>query len=210
MPSFESRLRGRGAGARHLTWLALALVGMPAVPAFAQTSPPFLLGAANEKTTPHLRATWHASPDTLAPGKPASIVVEVVPAPGMRVYAPGQQDYIAVSLAVVPNPAVKIGETKLPKPVEHVFPPTGETSLVFERPFRMEVPVSLAPASPSAAAGRAPAQATAAAGPIVVEGTFEYQACDDMVCYRPVRIPMSWSLSVSRPAAPAKPKGAGV
>ena len=30
---------------------------------------------------------------------------------------------------------------------------------------------------------------------LIIEGTLEYQACDDEVCYLPTQIPLSWNLS---------------
>ena len=164
--------------------LVSVVLGVAAVPAMAQPS-----AAPGEKTTPHLRVAWHAAPGEIAPGRPTTLVLEVTPAPGMRVYAPGQPDYIPVSLTLGPSPLVTAGAARLPKPVEHVFPPTGERSLVFDRPFRIEVPLSLAEAAPRPNAGPPPVN-------LSLRGTFEYQACDDAVCYRPVRIPVSWSLAV--------------
>jgi hypothetical protein len=38
-------------------------------------------------------------------------------------------------------------------------------------------------------------------------GTFEYQACDDKVCYNPASVPLSWTLALrpfERPA-PRRP-----
>jgi DsbC/DsbD-like thiol-disulfide interchange protein len=142
-----------------------------------------------EKATPHLRVVWYASADTLAPARPAGLIVEVSPMPGMRVYAPGQLGYIPVSLTLEPSPQASAGAAKLPEPVEHVFPPTGERSLVFDRPFRLEVPLSLAKGATKS--GHAGADLT-------IRGTFEYQACDDAVCYRPVKIPMSWTFRIER------------
>jgi hypothetical protein len=140
-----------------------------------------------EHTTPHVRLVTHASSAELGPGRPTSLVVEVTPSPRMRVYAPGQLDYRGVSLSLDPSPHVSARPTVLPKPVEHVFAPTGERSLVYDRPFRLEVPVALA--KPPAGAARP--------GRLVVKGTFEYQACDDTVCYRPTKVPLQWTLAVS-------------
>ena len=35
-----------------------------------------------------------------------------------------------------------------------------------------------------------------APGPVIVSGTFEYQACDDRVCYAPKKVAVSWPLTV--------------
>lgn len=152
--------------------------------ALAQTLP----GAQNQRTTPHLQVAWYASPATLTPGRSVAVVVEVTPAAGMRVYAPGQLDYTPVSVTFAPAPPATFGEPKLPRPVEHVFAPTGDRSLVYDRPFRLEVPVSVA--RPRKGAPALPATLT-------LKGTFTYQACDDTTCYKPVRLPVSLTLPTS-------------
>ena len=42
---------------------------------------------------------------------------------------------------------------------------------------------------------------------LTVNGTLEYQACDDQICFNPASVPLSWTLSLpplvgSRPAGP--------
>jgi hypothetical protein len=156
-------------------------------------------GTPGEKVTPHLRVAWYAQPGTVGPNTPGAIVIEVVPAPGIRVYAPGQLGYIPVSLTVTPHARLKIGEARLPKPVEHVFPPTGERSLVSDKAFRMEFPVSLADAQPGAGASST----------VTVDGVFEYQACDDTLCFRPAKVRMSWTFEVTRSGKAAGGKKRG-
>ena len=34
-------------------------------------------------------------------------------------------------------------------------------------------------------------------GDVVVPGRFDYQACDDKVCYRPVKTEVAWTLTVT-------------
>jgi hypothetical protein len=172
---------------RSAAWkVGLSAVGLAAasVVASAQALP----GAENQRTTPHLQLAWHASPATLTPGRPATVVVEVTPAAGMRVYAPGQLEYTAVSVTFAPAPPATFGDAKLPRPVEHVLVPTGERSLVYDRPFRIEVPVTVT--RPRKGAPALPAS-------LSLKGTFVYQACDDAVCYKPVRVPISLALPVS-------------
>lgn len=154
----------------------------------AQTGAQALPGLETQRTTAHLQVAWYAAPATLSPGRPATIVLEVKPTAGMRVYAPGQIDYTPVSVSFADAPPATFGPPKLPKPVEHLFAPTGERSLVYDRPFRIEVPVSVA--RPKQGAPALPATLT-------VKGTFAYQACDDTLCYRPVRLPISLTIPVS-------------
>ena len=174
---------------RQALGFGLAALGVAAAGAVAGGQGlPGLPGLQNHRTTAHLQVAWHASPPTLTPGRPATVVVEVTPAAGMRVYAPGQLDYTAVSVTFDPAPPATFGDPKLPRPVEHVFGPTGERSLVYDRPFRIEVPVSVA--RPGKGAPALPAALT-------LKGTFAYQACDDTLCYKPVRLPVSLNLPIS-------------
>ena len=56
------------------------------------------------------------------------------------------------------------------------------------RAFEIEVPVSVP-------RGRKGSPAPPAA--LTLKGTFVYQACDDNICYKPVRLPISLTLPVS-------------
>lgn len=145
-------------------------------------------GLETQRTTAHLQVAWHGSPAALTPGRPTKIVFEVRPAPGMRIYAPGQLDYSPVSVTFAASPPATFGDPTLPRPVEYVFAPTGERSLVYDRPFRIEVPVSVA---------RPKKGAPALPPALTLKGTFAYQACDDTLCYKPVRLPISLTLPVS-------------
>src|SRR5262245_611489 len=51
-----------------------------------------------QAVTRHLRINLRFAEPSAAPGAPATLVAEVVPAPQMHVYAPGQKSYISVEL----------------------------------------------------------------------------------------------------------------
>jgi hypothetical protein len=53
---------------------------------------------------------------------------------------------------------------------------------VFEKSFTVTVTVAVA--------------LSVKPGEVVVPGRFDYQACDDKVCYRPVKTEVSWTLAV--------------
>jgi hypothetical protein len=40
------------------------------------------------------------------------------------------------------------------------------------------------------------AKSARAGDTITVKGTFEYQACDESVCYRPQKVSVSWMLTL--------------
>lgn len=146
---------------------------------------PFLLDAPatatapQRKTTPHLELQTRPLVDASRSGG-VRLVVEVRPHAGMRLYAPEEQDYVGVALVLDAAQPARLGAATLPTPSLYVFPPTGERNRVFREPFTLEVPVIFE----SGGRGR----------PDRLTGRFEYQACDDTLCYKPVRIPLSWKV----------------
>jgi DsbC/DsbD-like thiol-disulfide interchange protein len=100
----------------------------------------------------------------------------------MHIYAPGQDGYVAVSLRIDRQADVTVQPVRLPAGQPLVFPATGETQLVYSKPFRIELPVTIA-------RGRK-------AGPLPIAGTLEYQACDDTVCYVARKVALKWTVAV--------------
>ena len=132
--------------------------------------------------TPHLQAKATGGESGVAPGGRVSVFLEVVPKPRMHVYAPEQSAYLPVSLELDSNPYVRARPAIFPKGESFVFAPTRETQIVYSRPFRIELPLTLAHGRP--------------AGPFALTGTLEYQACDDRVCYVPRKVPVTWMLNL--------------
>jgi hypothetical protein len=60
---------------------------------------------------------------------------------------------------------------------------------VYQRPFRIVQDVMLDPSREGSAALKDVTTLT-------IAGTFEYQACDDKVCFSPQSIPLSWTIGV--------------
>ena len=164
------------------TALALALL-IPTSPALAQVGlPAGLVDPTAPIETAHLRIKMAGAEAPVAAGARVALILEVEPKASMHVYAPEQKGFIPVSLRLAANPKITARPAVYPKGEPIVFAGTGETQIVYSRPFRVEVPVTVA-------AGQA-------AGPVVVSGTFEYQACDDRVCYAPKKVAVSWPLTV--------------
>jgi DsbC/DsbD-like thiol-disulfide interchange protein len=138
--------------------------------------------------TKHLTIATSASQETVAPGARVALNVDIAPKPTMHVYAPGQKDYIAVSVKLEGNAAIKPATIQFPKPEKRKVKELGETQLVYSKPFRIVQDVTVA-ASPSPAAG-----------PLTVKGTVKYQACDDSICYAPITVPVTWTVTVKKRA----------
>jgi DsbC/DsbD-like thiol-disulfide interchange protein len=141
--------------------------------------------SADSTTTKHLTVATSANPAAVAPGARVSLVVEVAPKPTMHVYAPGQKDFIPVSLTLAASDAITAETAQFPVAEKLEVKDLGETHLVYSKPFRIVQNVTIAK---SALATRSSA--------ITVKGTLKYQACDASICYAPVSVPVTWTLAL--------------
>jgi DsbC/DsbD-like thiol-disulfide interchange protein len=141
--------------------------------------------SADPTTTKHLTVATSAIPATVAPGARVSLVVEVAPKPAMHVYAPGQKDFIPVSLTLAASDAIKAETAQFPVAEQLEVKELGETHLVYTKPFRIVQDVTIAK---SALVRRS--------STITVKGTLKYQACDTSICYAPVSVPVTWTLAL--------------
>jgi hypothetical protein len=146
--------------------------------ASAQTKPPaFLSGAALEARleTPHLRAQADG-PARVGPDGRAVVTIVVTPKARMHVYSADVEGYVPFTMTVEPTSVLVAGKVTYPEPETYVFPPTGEASRAYIKPFKVRHAFTLT------ADGRR-TLATRGSLPGVV--SIRYQACDDTVCYRP-------------------------
>jgi len=135
--------------------------------------------------TAHLRIATSAVPEAAKPGAKVALAVDVTPKPGVHVYAPGQDGYIAITVKIDPQPAFSTtGKPSYPTPEKFVVPAINETQLVYNKPFRITQAVTLAAKSRS--------------GPLTIKGSIRYQACNDQVCFLPKEIPVSWTVKAAR------------
>jgi len=146
---------------------------------------------ATSAQTAHLSLRAWAGDDTLVPGRHVSLVVDITPAAGMHVYAPGATEYRVVALHVDVPEGVAVRETDYPASESYVFVPLNETVPVYKRAFRLSRAVFIDP-SPQAAA------AFGTRSSLTIAGRLDYQACDDKVCYNPASIPLSWTFAVGK------------
>jgi hypothetical protein len=142
-------------------------------------------------TTAHLSVRLSSSADALAPGGQATLIADVTPKRNMHVYAPGQDGYIPISLALNHSNAFRTGPPAFPDAEPYFFAPLKQTVQVFGKPFRITSVLTI---------GRSPeVERRAAAGDSVrVAGRLTYQACDDAVCYRSETIPVGWMIRLKK------------
>ena len=149
-------------------------------------------------STPHLDAAASPSDGDVAVGNRFTIALDVTPKPGIHVYAPGAAGYRVITLAIAEQPAIRVLPIQYPPSEVYVFAPLNERVAVYQKPFRLlrEIVVEGTPPAQAALRGQ-----TA----LTIGGTLEYQACDDKVCFNPVALPVSWTLSL-RPLVTARPR----
>jgi DsbC/DsbD-like thiol-disulfide interchange protein len=124
-----------------------------------------------------------------APGHRLSIAIDVTPAPGIHVYAPGKHGYQVVRLTLTPQPWLRVHAPVYPRSEIYHFKPLDERVEVYSRPFRLRTDVTIlaTPDVQKLLAGRPS---------VTIAGALEYQACDDKVCFNPARVPISFEVTM--------------
>jgi len=135
--------------------------------------------------TRHLVAMSQGPARVGADGR-AVLLVAVSPGARMHVYAADVRGYVPFTLALEPAAGVTAGRVTYPKAEAYVFPPTGESSKVYIRPFTVTQVVTVTPALRTHLASGATVDVVLA---------LRYQACDDTLCYRPDTARLTVSLT---------------
>jgi DsbC/DsbD-like thiol-disulfide interchange protein len=167
---------------RALTWICAAGI----VTAGTSGRAGFSAGAT---TTKHLTVATSATPAAVAPSARVSLLIDVTPKPAMHVYAPGQKDFIPVSLTLEANDAIKAATAQFPVAEKLEVKDLGETHLVYTKPFRIVQDVTIAKRA-------AMTHSDMRSSTITVKGMLKYQACDTSICYAPVSVPVTWTLAL--------------
>ena len=137
--------------------------------------------------TARLTVRTSASPQAARPGGKVSLSIDVTPKPGIHVYAPGQEGYIAIALTIDASPAfTTTAKARYPAGEKFLMPALNETQLVYQKPFRITQTIALAAAREQ--------NSSSSPADVVVKGTIRYQACDDKVCFLPTTIPVTWTI----------------
>ena len=154
-----------------------------------------------EASTEHLDLKAYASDASVALGTRFSLSLDITPKPGMHVYAPGATSYKVITLNITPQPHVRTASLRYPASEIYYFKPLNERVPVYKKPFSLVMEV--VPEATTEAR-----KALAAQKALMISGTLEYQACDDMICYNPVSLPLSWKVELQGlvPAAPQPPQ----
>jgi hypothetical protein len=137
----------------------------------------------------HVTVTSYATDEVAAQGTHFSLVLDVTPAPRVHVYAPGASDYRPVAITIAPQPGLVVKTPMYPKSEDYFFKPLKEHVPVYQHRFRIVQDVTLDPSKEGTAALTDVAS-------LMITGRFEYQACDEKVCFTPQSVPLSWTIAV--------------
>jgi hypothetical protein len=147
--------------------------------------------AAVEGSTAHLKFTAYPSNPYVMPGSRISVAIQVEPNENMHVYAPGAEmmGYRTVSLNLRPLAHIRFEPVEYPASEIYHFEPLDELVPVYQSQFTLLQEVVVA-ATPEAEVALSELDA------LTLSGTFDYQACDDAICFNPVSLPISFTLDL--------------
>jgi peroxiredoxin len=140
-------------------------------------------------SSPQLEISVFATDRIVAPGTLFSLVLDVRPARGMHVYAPGVTGYKPIALSVQTQPGLLARAAQYPPSEIYHFKPLNERVPVYQRPFRIVQDVLVDPSAASQSSLKGMSSLT-------INGVLTYQACDDKICFTPQTVPVSWTMAL--------------
>lgn len=155
-------------------------------------------GAAVQGTrvsTRHLDIRVYPSDANVSVGNRVSLVLDIAPRRGIHVYAPGAEGYRVITLTIGAEPFVKVLPMTYPASEIYFFKPLNERVPVFQRRFTLLQDV-IPDASPEAQIAFRGKES------LTLNGTLEYQACNEKTCFNPVSLPVSWILALKPMVVP--------
>ncbi|MEC9301275.1 MAG: protein-disulfide reductase DsbD domain-containing protein [Pseudomonadota bacterium] len=147
--------------------------------------------AAIEGTTAQLKFTAYPSDTSVTNGTRFSLAVDVEPHPNMHVYAPDAEKmgYRVVGFNMNPSELVRFEPANFPESEIYHFEPLDEYVPVYQEKFTL---LQEAVVNASAEAEEIMEELDA----LTLSGSFDYQACDDAICYPPASVPITFTLEL--------------
>jgi hypothetical protein len=139
-------------------------------------------GTTVELATDHLKLRVFPAQDTASRGNRVTLVLELDLPPRMHVYAPGVKGYRPVTLEIESDPMLLAHEADFPEPSILHLPAIRETVPVYQGKVRILKDVTISPRLREDG--------------VRIPLAFSYQACDDRVCYAPVKLPIAIGLKL--------------
>jgi hypothetical protein len=145
--------------------------------------------------TAHLTLTSYVTDDKVYAGNRISLILDVELPPKMHIYAPGVKGYKPVGFQLDRHPNVRFFDTSFPKAAIMNLPVIKERVPVYSGKVRITRDVILGTDENMRKESN-----------VEITGTFEYQACDDKICYLETKIPLKFSLVVQNQDVPRVPE----
>ena len=145
-----------------------------------------------EGETSHLAIKAYQSNPTVTVGSRFSLGLAITPKTGIHVYAPGADalGYRVIGLALEAPDFLRVLPVEYPASEVYYFEPLDERAPVYQQPFRLIQELVVG-------AGEEASARLAELDVLTLTGRLDYQACDDEVCFNPVSVPLTWTLTVA-------------
>jgi len=141
--------------------------------------------------TPHLDISASQSNPAITVGSRFHLALDIAPKTNMHLYAPGANDlgYRVVGVELdMPN-FMRALPTEYPPSEDYYFEPLDETAPVYQKPFQLIQEIVVGGSAEDA-------ENLSKIDVLTLNGRLNYQACDDKICFEPVSLPLTWSLTV--------------
>ena len=145
--------------------------------------------------TDHLTLTSYVSDDKAYAGNRVSLILDIEMPQLMHLYAPGVKGYKPVAFQLDPHPNVRFFDTNFPKAAIMNSPVIKERVPVYSGKVRITRDIILGTDD-----------SMRKESTVEITGTFEYQACDDKICYLETKLPLTFSLVVQNQDIPRVPE----
>jgi hypothetical protein len=154
--------------------------------------------AGTKISTEHLEIATYPSDAAVAPGNRFTLALDIKPHRSIHVYSPEASGYRPIAVTIDQQPFIRPLPVRFPPSEIYFFRPLKERVPVYQKPFTLlqEIVVEGTQQAQSTFRGK---QA------LTVTGTLDYQACDESVCFNPVSVPLSWTLTL-RPIITERPQ----
>ena len=161
---------------------------------YATQEPPF--GARPDPRAPsRLTVAFSTDAAPVVPGRSVTLRLVMTPAPGIHVYAPGNPDYIPVSVTLRLPAGVHADPAVYPPGEDYVFGELKEIVKAYTRPFEVRQRITVTRAA-----------ARSAGSALTIDGSVRYQACTDKVCFPPATAPVSLTVPIASAQGKAAPR----
>jgi hypothetical protein len=137
----------------------------------------------------HLSMRYYPSTDRAFPGSRISLVVEIQLKDKVHLYALGVQGYLPLKWTSKPSVGLTFHSVTYPESKVLYLPVIKEQVPIFEGRIRLVQDVTIA--NPPILL-----RELGSGNELGIEGTLQYQACDDKMCYLPQTVPLRWVIKI--------------